>query len=252
MTPTKLPRELAEWRAKYLQERFPRKGPCLIPKPGSCVPSCHENDFCECDMCEITGALYAKLLIDAPVFDEAEVARYIQATWFRNGADFSDRELATIISWLRWQHEQSAAQIAALRQAYEYMKDQYNMLTDIDSEHTAEVQSTQKQIDALKVENQTLCEDLNQSRSAQESWKLAKANADEEITQLKSELEAEKIGSSLRKESATSKSLELVKLRAQLAEFKTWGSELCRECDVDSFILFAKDTTCLSCRQKRS
>lgn len=113
---TKLfPRELAEWRAKYLQERFPRKGPCLIPKPGSCVPSCHENDFCECDMCEITGALYAKLLIDAPVFDEAEVARYIRATWFRNGADFSDRELATIISWLRWQHEQSAAQIAALR-----------------------------------------------------------------------------------------------------------------------------------------
>ncbi len=31
-------------------KRTPGKGPCLIARPGTNLPNCHENDFCECDM----------------------------------------------------------------------------------------------------------------------------------------------------------------------------------------------------------
>lgn len=41
----------AEQAAQFIMsDEFNGKGPCLIPKPGREVPSCHENDFCECDM----------------------------------------------------------------------------------------------------------------------------------------------------------------------------------------------------------
>jgi predicted nuclease with TOPRIM domain len=41
-------REEAE---KYACETFrPNQGPCLVPKPGRQGISCHENDFCECEV----------------------------------------------------------------------------------------------------------------------------------------------------------------------------------------------------------
>jgi hypothetical protein len=58
-----------EKRAQYILKMD--KGPCLIPKPGRLAPSCHEYDYCECEMCDAwqngysegIGSLAEKLLI---------------------------------------------------------------------------------------------------------------------------------------------------------------------------------------------
>lgn len=63
-----------DWREERLNyiksEKFNGKGPCLIPKPGKQVPSCHENYFCECDVCDAyqEGATRG-LLIAAEIID---------------------------------------------------------------------------------------------------------------------------------------------------------------------------------------
>jgi hypothetical protein len=48
----------------YIRERWPRKGPCLIPHKSaatkdSMLLTCHENDFCLCDMRESYAAGYS-------------------------------------------------------------------------------------------------------------------------------------------------------------------------------------------------
>lgn len=48
-------KRLEERRDEILREKFKGKGPCLIPKPeaiteNSMLTTCHENDFCKCDM----------------------------------------------------------------------------------------------------------------------------------------------------------------------------------------------------------
>lgn len=55
----------------YLTRNHPTKGPCLIPNPGVSAVSCHENDFCECEM----GDAFAEGFYLA----EAEIKRLRQA-----------------------------------------------------------------------------------------------------------------------------------------------------------------------------
>lgn len=51
----------------------PTCGPCLIPREGSNMPSCHERDFCQCDMEEayLAGQLAERERVK-PVLEAAE------------------------------------------------------------------------------------------------------------------------------------------------------------------------------------
>lgn len=54
----------------YLKKRHPSQGPCLVPKKDlnlTQLPTCHENDFCECELKSAYLAGYRKALEDSKV-----------------------------------------------------------------------------------------------------------------------------------------------------------------------------------------
>lgn len=75
-----------EQKAKqWIQENSrPSQGPCLIPKDGTCLPSCHENDFCECELKSAHIAGYRLAIEDA-----AKRAKDEKSCFFR---DYSEWE----------------------------------------------------------------------------------------------------------------------------------------------------------------
>lgn len=73
---------LKEMAKKYVRDQG---GICLIPKPGKELPSCHEKDFCACDLEK--AVLFGARAMGEKILCNAAEVQYLESGTFQGGEE---------------------------------------------------------------------------------------------------------------------------------------------------------------------
>lgn len=78
----------------FVESHFSGKGPCLIPKPGKDLPSCHENDYCRCEMetAFLAGVRY--------LADQLRARSWEIPMWIESGPHDGEIDPDNFIDWI--------------------------------------------------------------------------------------------------------------------------------------------------------